>query len=77
MTACCYAEYRQKTFAMSINMCETSSEIFIRRFMHSNVAKLLDNNGWLNTTLWEKDISDLIDEEYGRSDPYERYQYSA
>ena len=58
-------------------MCETSSEIFIRRFMHSNVAKLLDNNGWLNTTLWEKDISDLIDEEYGRSDPYERYQYSA
>ena len=45
----------------------SSSEIFIRRFMHSKVAKSFDDLSILNTNLQAKDILDLIIEEYGET----------
>ena len=61
-------ELQAQTFEISISEQDTSSEIFIRRFMHSSIAKQLDNLAILQSNLQPKDILDLIDEEYGRSD---------
>ena len=46
----------------------TSSEIFVRRFMNSKMAKEMDNQSMLQNNLQAKDILDRIDEEYGKSD---------
>ena len=57
-----------EAFERSLQAHSTSSEIFIRRFMNSGVAKELDNASILQTNLQAKDILDRIEEEYGRSD---------
>lgn len=46
---------------------ETSSEIFVRRFMKSKIAKLIDNQSVLDSTIQSNDILDYINEEYGVS----------
>lgn len=69
-------DIQAKAFEMSINEQDTSSEIFIRRFMNSNVAREMDNLGMLQTNLQAKDILARLDEEYGRSD-YGSVKYSS
>lgn len=60
-------ELQAKTFELSLKLTETSSEIFIRRFMNSDVAKMLDNTSILETNLQPQDIIESIQEQYGVS----------
>lgn len=69
-------DLQAKAFELSLVKQGTSSEIFIRRFMYSEIAKLLDSKDILQTNLQAKDILDLIDEEYGKSD-YGSVKYTA
>ena len=61
-------ELQAKTFEISIDMTSTSSEIFIRRFMNSQVAKIIDNGAVLETNMQSKDILDRVEEQYGTSE---------
>ncbi|QFJ56185.1 antitoxin [Pseudobutyrivibrio xylanivorans] len=54
---------------------ETSSEIFIRRFMNSNIVKRLDGLDVLQSNLQAKDLLNILDEEYGKSN-YGSVKYS-
>jgi len=56
-----------EVFENSIDKMDTSSEIFIRRFMKSEIAKRLDNESVLESNIQANDILDLINEEYGIS----------
>ncbi len=56
-----------EVFENSIDKMDTSSEIFIRRFMKSEIAKRLDNESVLESNIQVNDILDLINEEYGIS----------
>ncbi len=56
-----------KAFELSVTAQDNSSEIFIRRFMNSEVAKQLDNMSVLQSNIQAADILSLIDEEYGKS----------
>ena len=60
-------DLQAKTFECSIDLTAVSSEIFIRRFMNSKIAKMLDNESILQTNLHEKDFLFMIEEEYGSS----------
>ena len=68
-------ELQAETFEKSIGMMESSSEIFIRRFMRSEIAKKFDNESILESNLQANDILDLINEEYGVSN-YGSVKYS-
>lgn len=68
-------ELQAKTFENSAESTEMSSEIFIRRFMNSKVASLMDNTDFLQTNIQEKDIMERIEEEYGHS-KYGSVKYS-
>ncbi len=61
-------ELQAETFEESIDKMDTSTEIFIRRFMKSKIAKQLDDESILEQNIQAKDILDLINEEYGVSD---------
>ncbi len=61
-------ELQAKAFELSLSFQNTSSEIFIRRFMYSKIAREMDSLAVLQTNIQEKDILDRIDEEYGKSD---------
>lgn len=61
-------DIQAKAFELSITAMNTSSEIFVRRFMNSKIAKEMDNLSVLQNNLQAKDILDRIDEEYGKSD---------
>lgn len=54
-------------FELSIEQTSTSSEIFMRRFMNSKIAKTLDNESILQTNIQPKDIIERIEEEYKKS----------
>lgn len=56
-----------EAFENSIDKMDTSSEIFIRRFMKSEIAKRLDNESILESNIQVNDILELINEEYGIS----------
>ena len=58
-------ELQAKAFENSIDKMESSSEIFIRRFMKSKIAKRLDNQSILDSNIQANDILTLVDEEYG------------
>jgi len=64
-----------KTFEISIEKTDASSEIFIRRFMKSEIAKRLDNESILESNIQANDILDIINEEYGISN-YGSVKYS-
>ena len=64
-----------EVFEKSIDKMDTSSEIFIRRFMKSEVAKRLDNESVLESNIQANDILELINEEYGISN-YGSVKYS-
>ena len=56
-----------EAFENSIDRMDTSSEIFIRRFMKSEIAKRLDNESVLESNIQANDILELVNEEYGIS----------
>ena len=57
-----------QAFERSIDRMECSSDVFIRRFMHSKIADLFDNEGILDTNYQWKDVLDFVEEEYGVRD---------
>ena len=61
-------ELQATAFENSIDKMDSSSEIFIRRFMKSKVAKRLDNESVLNSNMLANDILQLLNEEYGVTD---------
>ncbi len=60
-------ELQGSTFELSLEKVETSSPIFIRRFMNSDVVKLLDNKSILQSNLQPLDLIEYIEEEYQES----------
>ena len=56
-----------ETFEKSVEKMDTSSEIFIIRFMKSEIAKRFDNESILESNIQANDILELINEEYGIS----------
>lgn len=68
-------EMQAKAFELSCKLQNTSSEIFIRRYMNSEVAKQLDNMTVLQNNTQAADLLVLIDEEYGKSE-YGSVKYS-
>lgn len=61
-------DLQAKAFEIAVDFAQVSSEVFIRRFMNSNVAKAMDNESVLQTNIHEKDILDMIEEQYGKSE---------
>ena len=61
-------ELQAAAFENSIDKMDSSSEIFIRRFMRSKIAKKLDNESVLECNIQANDILQLVDEEYGVTD---------
>ncbi len=68
-------EMQAKAFELSVGAQNTSSPVFIRRFMNSDAAKQLDSKALLQTNTQAADILKLIDEEYGKSE-YGSEKYS-
>ena len=60
-------ELQAKTFELSASAIDTSSEIFIRRFAYSEMARIMDNTSILQTNIQPQDIIERINEEYGVS----------
>ncbi len=60
-------ELQAKAFELSAQVMLSSSAIFIRRFMNSEVAKHMDSATFLQFNMAEKDLLDRINEEYGIS----------
>ena len=56
-----------QAFEYSVDHIESSSPIFIRRFMKSQIVKRLDDASILDTNLQAKDLIDAVNEEYGVS----------
>lgn len=61
-------DLQAKAFEIAVDFAQVSSEVFIRRFMNSNVAKAMDNESVLQTNIHEKDILNIIEEQYGKSE---------
>ena len=61
-------DLQAKAFEIAVDFAQVSSEVFIRRFMNSNVAKAMDNESVLPTNIHEKDILNMIEEQYGKSE---------
>ena len=60
-------DMQAKAFELSVTVLDTSSEVFIRRFMNSDVAKQLDNKAVLQSNIQAGDLLSRINEEYGKS----------
>lgn len=60
-------ELQAETFENSIDKIESSSEIFIRRFMKSEIAKRFDNESVLESNTQANDVLELVIEQYGAS----------
>ena len=60
-------ELQATAFENSADKIDSSSEIFIRRFMNSKIAKRLDNESILESNIQANDILQLVNEEYGVS----------
>lgn len=69
-------DLQARIFEMSIESLDCSSEIFMRRFMKSNAAKILDSEAALDTIIIPKDIINSIEEQYG-STAYGSVKYTA
>jgi len=62
-------------FENSLKKTNTSSEIFIRRFMFSDIAKEFDSKAYLNSSITKDEVFELIEDEYGESS-YGKNKYS-
>lgn len=60
-------ELQATAFENSADKIDSSSAIFIRRFMKSKIAKRLDDESVLESNIQANDILQLVDEEYGAS----------
>lgn len=60
-------ELQATAFEKSVEGTGASSEIFIRRFMKSQIAKRIDNTSILESNIQAHDILELVEEEYGIS----------
>lgn len=68
------AEYQAKIFEKSVDLnCSTS--IFIRRFIHSDILKKMDDNNPQNLSLDVCDAINSINEQFGESN-YGKEKYS-
>lgn len=67
-------DIQAKTFEMSESYMQCGSRIFIRRFMNSDIVKLMDDSSFLQLNLDKKDLLDRINEEYGISE-YGKVKY--
>lgn len=61
-------ELQGQTFQLSVSDTQTSSEIFIRRFMKSDIARKLDGSYELTEILTPADVLDMVEEQYGKSE---------
>ena len=64
-----------EAFERSIELTETSSEIFMRRFMYSKTVKMLDNETIISSNMQAKDIVEMVTEEY-KASKYGSVKYS-
>lgn len=60
-------EIQGRIFERSLEEYETSSPVFIRRFMNSEIAEEMDSEGFLNRPFNEDDVFRSLDKEYGKS----------
>ena len=60
-------ELQGKIFEASANMCETSSAVFIRRYMNSDYAARMDCDGFIDRPTDLREVFSSLDEEYGNS----------
>ncbi len=58
-------EIQAKAFESSADRAACSSDIFVRRFMNSDISKILDNGAILDTNIQHEDILAMIEEQYG------------
>lgn len=58
-------ELQAEAFELSFDKTDMSSEMFIRRFMNSEIVKMLDDTSLLDTNLQSWDLLERIEEEYG------------
>ena len=68
-------ELQAKAFELSSSALSMSSEIFIRRFMNSQIAKGLDSGDILDTNIQPCDILERVEEQYGPSN-YGKIKYT-
>lgn len=61
-------DLQAKAFAKAVDETGISSEIFMRRFMNSKIAKDMDSKAVLQTNIYENDILDMVEEQYGKSE---------
>ena len=61
------AEYQAQLFENSVKHLECSTAIFLRRFLHSDLLKILDTNESSRLSLDVKEGLDMIDDQYGSS----------
>lgn len=61
------AEYQGKLFEASAQQLECSSAVFLRRFLHSDLLKILDTNDSSRISLNVQDGLDMIETKYGPS----------
>ena len=59
--------FQAQLFEKSISKCECSSRIFAKRFLNSDLAKRMDNDGFLFESLAITDAIDEINKQYGES----------
>ena len=59
--------FQAQLFEESLDKCECSSRIFVRRYLNSNLAKRMDNGGFLFESLTITDALDEINQQYGES----------
>lgn len=69
------AEYQAQLFEYSAEYLDCSSAVFLRRFLHSDLLKILDLNESSRLSLDVKEGIDMIDEQYGTS-KYGKIKYS-
>ena len=61
------ASIQADIFEKSVELYDTSSPIFIRRFMKSGLAKEMDTAGFMDKPFNEEKAFERLDEEYGKS----------
>lgn len=60
--------YQGQLFLLSREKAACSTPIFLRRFMHSDVARRMDGEGFLFEMVTQEDVFDEIEAEFGKSD---------
>ena len=61
-------ELQATVFENSIDKMDSSSEIFIRRFMKSKIVRIFDDGSVLESNIQANGILEVVDEEYGTTE---------